>query len=148
MRLRLAWTASAVWAACAASCGTVDPGPETGPPAGCNAPSAFFVSDVWPQYFDQYMCGRSDCHDASSGHGYFRLQNVSAVTAPQPTDPLSTWPMEWSANLLSVQHNLSCANPLESAVLAVPEGRSQPHPPGVTVTDPTSADALFQMWLK
>jgi hypothetical protein len=129
------------------SCGTVDPGPDTGPPAGCNAPAAFFVSDVWPKYFDNYQCGQSDCHDASSGHGYFRLQNVSGVAMPAPTDPVSTWPMEWVANLRSVQHNVSCANPLESLVLAVPEGRSMPHPPGTTVTDPAAADALFMMWL-
>jgi hypothetical protein len=130
-----------------ASCGTVDPGPDTGPPAGCDAPSPFFVSDVWPKYFAQYQCGQSNCHDASTGHGYFRLQNVDAVVAPQPTDPISTWPMEWVANLRSVQHNVSCANPLESAVLAVPEGRAMPHPPGITVTDAPSADALFTMWL-
>jgi hypothetical protein len=128
-------------------CGTIDPGPDTGPPAGCNAPAAFFVSDVWPQYFATYSCGQSDCHDASSGHGYFRLQNVSGVAMPAPTDPVSTWPTEWITNLRSVQHNVSCANPLESAVLAVPSGRSMPHPPGTTVTDPAAADALFMMWL-
>jgi len=128
-------------------CGTVDPGPDTGPPAGCNAPAAFFVSDVWPNYFARYSCGQSDCHDASSGHGYFRLQNIDAVTMPAPTDLVSSWPMEWVANLRSVQHNVSCANPLESAVLAVPEGRSMPHPPGTTVTDAPAADALFMMWL-
>lgn len=131
-----------------AGCGTVDPGPDTGPPAGCNAPPAFFVSDVWPKYFAQYQCGRPDCHDASSGHGYFRLQDVSKVVAPQPTDPVSIWPPEWVANFRSVEHNLSCADPTGSAVLAVPEGRAQPHPPGVTVTDAPSADALFRMWLK
>jgi hypothetical protein len=138
-----------------AGCGTVDPGPDTGPPSGCNAPPAFFVSDVFPKYFASppatsggpYGCGRSDCHDASSGHGYFRLVDVSAVTAPQPTDPIGAWPMEWLTNLRNVEHNISCASPLDSQVLAVPEGRSQPHPPGTTVTDPTTADTLFEMWL-
>jgi hypothetical protein len=131
-----------------AGCGTVDPGPDTGPPAGCNAPPAYFVSDVWPKYFDLYTCGKSDCHDASAGHGYFRLQSVAALVAPQPTDPVVLWPPEWSANLRSVQHNLSCANPTTSAVLAVPEGRAQPHPPGVTVLDPAAADDLFRTWLQ
>ena len=129
----------------------IDPGPDTGPPAGCDAPSAFFVSDMWPKYFGPtapaYNCGNSDCHDASAGHGYFRLNNVSSVAAPKPTNPLGSWPALWSANLLAVQHNVSCSNPTESTVLVVPEGLGQPHPPGVTVTDPAAADMLFQMWL-
>jgi hypothetical protein len=145
-----AWLAPAAVLALAGC--LVDPGPDTGPPAGCNAPAPFFVSDMWPKYFGPsapaYNCGKSDCHDASSGHGFFRLTNVSMVTAPMPTDPVSTWPMEWSNNLVAVQHNVSCSNPTESLVLIVPEGRGQPHPPGVTVTDPATADALFQMWLK
>jgi hypothetical protein len=56
--------------------------------------------------------------------------------------------MAWQQNLQSVQHNISCTNPLQSAVLAVPEGRGQPHPPGVIVTAQPAADALFMMWLK
>lgn len=131
-----------------AACGTVDPGPETGPPAGCDAPGAFFVSDVWPKYFDTYSCGKSDCHDASSGHGYFRLQALTGVTAPQPTDPISSWPAQWISNLMSVQHNLDCGSPLQSAVLTVPSGLGQPHPPGVVVTDVPGANALFSTWLK
>ena len=105
-------------------------------------------SDVWPKYFDTYQCGKSDCHDASSGHGFFRLASLAGVVAPQPTAPVTTWPMAWQQNLQAVQHNISCSDPLQSAVLAVPEGRGQPHPPGVVVTDAPSADALFQMWLK
>lgn len=132
----------------AAGCGVVDVGPETGPPAGCNAPAPFFVSDMWPRYFEKYECGRSDCHDASSGHGYFRLQSVADVIAPQPTDPVSTWSQAWVANLRSVQHSVSCASPLESPVLVVPSGRGQPHPPGVSVTDLAEADELFRMWLQ
>jgi hypothetical protein len=131
-----------------AGCGTIDPGPDTGPPAGCNAPAAFFVSDMWPKYFDTYKCGQSDCHDASNGHGYFRLQSVAGLLAPQPTDPLSVWPQAWTANLKSVQHNVSCANPTNSAVLIIPSGRGQPHPPGVTVLDIPAADELFLTWLK
>jgi hypothetical protein len=131
-----------------AACGTIDPGPDTGPPAPCNAPAPFFVSDVMPKYFQAYACGRSDCHDASSGHGYFRLQAIAAVIAPAPTDPLSIWPMAWRTNLRAVQQNLSCANPLNSPVLAIPSGRGQPHPPGVTVTDIPGAEALFLKWLQ
>jgi hypothetical protein len=129
-------------------CGTIDVGPETGPPQGCNAPTAYFVSDVWPRYFERYSCGQSACHDAVSGRGYFRLQDVSKVTAPSPMAPLSAWPFEWQQNLKNVQQNLSCSNPTNSIVLAVPSGRSTPHPPGQTVTDLADADALFTEWLK
>jgi hypothetical protein len=130
------------------ACETVDVGPDTVPGPGCIAKPEFFVSDVWPQFFDRYMCGRSDCHDASSGHGYFLLQSVAGVPAPQPNDPLSVWPAAWQANFQAVESNLSCANPTSSQVLVVPEGRGQPHPPGVVVTDPNSADDLFRMWLQ
>jgi hypothetical protein len=134
-------------------CGKIDTGPETGPPTGCNARPDFFVSDVWPKYFQQgsisnQTCGNSDCHDASSGHGFFRLQSVAGVTAPQPTDPVSIWPTAWAANLRAVETNVSCANPTASVVLVVPSGRGQPHPPGNVVTDAPAADALFRMWLK
>jgi hypothetical protein len=129
-------------------CGTVDTGPETGPPTGCDVPPAFFVSDVWPNYFAAYGCGKSDCHDASAGHGFFRLQSVAGVPTPNPTDPVSSWPTAWAANLLAVERNVSCNNPTSSLVLVVPEGRGEPHPPGVIVTDPASADALFSQWLK
>ena len=127
---------------------TIDPGPDTGPPTGCNAPSAFFVSDVWPQYFERYGCGMSDCHDATTGHGYFRLQSLSGVAAPAANAPVASWATAWQANLRNVQQNLSCANPTSSAVLSVPSGRGQPHPPGITVTDAKTADALFTQWLK
>jgi hypothetical protein len=132
----------------AGGCGRIDVGPDTGPPAGCIAPAPFFVSDVWPQYFDKYMCGQSNCHDASSGHGFFRLQSLQGVTAPQPSAPVNTWPTAWSANLRSVETNVSCANPPTSVVLVVPSGRGQPHPPGNVVTDIPGADMLFQKWLK
>jgi hypothetical protein len=134
--------------ACATLWGcTIDPGPDVGPPAGCNAPPAFFVTDMWPKYFAQYMCGQSDCHDSATGHGFFRLQDVSAVAAPDPASPVSTWPAAWQANFQTVQQNLSCSSPLESTVLAVPSGRAEPHPPGDIVTDHAGADALFTMWL-
>jgi hypothetical protein len=130
-----------------AGCGTVDPGPDTGPPEGCSAPTPFFVSDVWPKYFEAYTCGRSDCHDAITGHGYLRLQDVSGVAAPAPTDAISAWPAQWSANFMAITRLVSCTNPLLSQVLAVPSGQAQPHPPGIIVTDIPGADDLFRMWL-
>jgi hypothetical protein len=129
------------------SCGTVDPGPDVGPPAGCNAPPALFVTDIWPRYFQQYQCGQSDCHDAATGHGFFRLQPVAGVTPPDPNSPVSTWPDAWQANFRAVQQNLSCSSPISSGVLAIPSGRGTPHPPGDVVTDKVGADALFNMWL-
>jgi hypothetical protein len=136
-------------AACVAlaSCGYVDPGPDVQPPAGCNAPSPFFVTDVWPKFFVAYGCGKSDCHDANSGHGFFRLQPVDGVAAPDPASPISTWPDAWRANFMAVESNLSCSDPTSSLVLAVPSGRGQPHPPGNVVTDIPGADKLFTTWV-
>jgi hypothetical protein len=131
----------------AAAC-TVDVGPDTGPPQPCNAPTAFFVSDVWPQYFAKYNCGQSSCHDASTGRGFFRLENVSMVTTPDSMAPISAWPFEWMQNFSNVQQNVSCSNPSTSLVLVVPSGLSTPHPPGTTVTDVPAAQALFTMWLQ
>lgn len=126
---------------------TIDLGPDTGPPMQCNAAPDYFLSDVWPRYFERYGCAMSQCHDASTGKGYFRLQNVSNIPAPAATAPVSTWPMEWQNNFKAVERNISCANPLASNVLIVPSGRGQKHPPGVTVTDIPDADAIFSMWL-
>ena len=126
---------------------TIDPGPDVQAPAGCNAPPAFFVTDVWPKYFQAYGCGKSDCHDSATGHGFFRLQDVSGVAAPDPMAPVSTWPPQWQANFMAVEQNLSCSSPTGSDVLAIPSGRATPHPPGDVVTDHAGADALFTMWL-
>jgi hypothetical protein len=144
----IATFAACTLVACATLYGcTIDPGPDIGPPAGCNAPPAFFVTDVWPKYFQAYSCGKSDCHDTATGHGFFRLQDLAGVTAPDPNAPVSTWPDAWQANFHSVQQNLSCSSPGGSAVLAIPSGRGTPHPPGDVVTDKPGADSLFTMWL-
>jgi hypothetical protein len=138
-------------AACAcllAGCPTIDPGPDVGPPATCNAPPGFFVSDVWPKYFVRYGCAQANCHDATTGHGFFRLQDVSGVTAPDPNAPVSLWPMQWQENYMEVTANLSCASPETSPVLAIPSGQGQPHPAGTVVTDIPGADSLFATWLK
>jgi hypothetical protein len=126
---------------------TIDPGPDLLPPATCNAPSAFFVTDVWPKYFAQYTCGKGDCHDATVGHGFFRLQSVAGVPAPDPASPVLSWPAPWQANLQAVLQNVSCSAPTTSLVLVVPSGRGQPHPAGTVVTDIPAADMLFQTWL-
>jgi hypothetical protein len=135
-------------AACAvlASC-TIDPGPDLQAPAGCNAPPAFFISDVWPKYFVAYGCGQANCHDANTGSGYFRLRSVDGVPAPDPNLPVSSWPDAWSANFMAVEEQVLCSDPTGSAVLAIPSGRSTPHPPGVVVTNIPAADQLFTTWL-
>jgi hypothetical protein len=117
------------------------------PPVGCTVMPAFFVTDVWPQYFARYSCGMSDCHDAATGHGFFRLTPVDGVAAPAPTAPVSTWPQPWQNNLQAVEQNLSCSDPNNSLVLAVPSGRGQPHPPGIVVSDIPAAEQLFATWL-
>jgi hypothetical protein len=135
-------------AACAALAGcTIDPGPDLMAPAGCNAPPAFFVTDIWPKYFVPYMCGQSNCHDANAGSGYFRLHSVDGIPAPDPNSPTSTWPDAWAQNFMAVEALLQCSDPTGSAVLSVPSGRSTPHPPGTVVTDIPGADALFTTWL-
>jgi hypothetical protein len=135
-------------AACAllSSC-TVDPGPDLQAPAGCNAPPAFFVTDVWPKYFVPYKCGDANCHDANTGSGYFRLRSLAGVTTPDPNAPVSNWPDAWSANFMAVEQLVQCSDPTGSAVLAIPSGRSTPHPPGAVVTDIPGADKLFSTWL-
>ncbi len=150
-RSRLRWASSTLAALTLplglAACQTIDVGPTTGPPQGCVAPAPFFVTDVWPKYFNNYSCGKSGCHDASTGHGYFRLESVAGVPTPNPTDPVTIWPEPWSFNLDNAQANVSCDNPTTSVVLIVPSGQSEPHPGGIVVTDIPGADALFTMWL-
>src|SRR5262245_8955043 len=106
--------------ALAAGCDTIDPGPPTGPPPGCNAAPYFFVEQVWPNYLrpdapygTSKGCGQDSCHDAQSGRGYFRLQAV-AYPPPDPSfarQPISTWPAEWRDNLESATRLLNCADP-------------------------------------
>jgi hypothetical protein len=145
MIMLVTWAASA---SLLAACSYVDAGPDVVPPAACNAPPAFFVTDVWPKYFARYGCGQANCHDAMSGHGYFRLQDVSGVTPPDPMSPTSVWPMQWQSNYTEVTANVSCASPETSAVLAIPAGQGQPHPGGLIVTDIPGATMLFDTWLK
>jgi hypothetical protein len=128
------------------ACGTVDIGPTTGPPEGCNASPAFFVQRVWPEYLDKYGCGRSDCHDSVSGHGYFRLESVANQPSFDPTQPTSNWPEPWRFNLISATRVLNCADATSSLIDAVPTARGLPHPPGDVVTDHDAADKLMKDW--
>ena len=129
-------------------CDTIDVGPPTGPPMGCNASPSYFVQKIWPEYLVPNDCSKSDCHDALSGHGYFRLQSVDGVAAPDPTQPPASWPEPWRNNFISASRLVNCADPESSLLLAVPEGRGQPHPAGDVVKDHAAAEALFREWAK
>ena len=133
---------------CLSACGTVDPGPPTGPPMGCNGSPAFFVSDVWPKYLDKFGCGKVDCHDSRSGHSSFRLQDVSMVPTPGAGDAPSTWPDEWRFNYVNATRQLNCSDPLSSRLLVKPEEAGVPHQGGklVTGTDADAARTLFVEW--
>jgi hypothetical protein len=137
---------AALVALCSAACGTIDPGPATGPPAGCNASPSFFVEHTWPEYLDRYGCGQASCHDAATGHGYFRLEPVAGATPFDAHQPTSTWPEQWRTDLAAAARLLDCADPGSSQLLLVPEGRGQPHPPGDVVSDHAAADALMAQW--
>jgi hypothetical protein len=68
----------------AASC-TIDPGPQLEPPqTGCTPDPAPFIAagGVWDAYFDHYNCANGGCHDASNGHGFFRLSSVTGSLRP------------------------------------------------------------------
>jgi hypothetical protein len=128
-----------------AACGTVDPGPSTGPPQGCNASPQFFAEHVWPEYLVADGCGASDCHDAATGHGYFRLGSVTGTTF-DPRLPTSMWPDVWRSNLQNAQRLLDCGDPAGSLLVTVPEGRGRPHPPGDVVKDHAQAEAVIAAW--
>ena len=132
---------------------TIDPGPDLEPPMNsCNASSALFVQPdgVWDDFFVHYDCGRSSCHDSKSGHGFFRLADVSAVPRPAPGTPLGAWPTEWGANLMNIERFLSCSNPAGSDLITFPENLSGEHPGGTIIgaSDRASAEAIFEDWLK
>ena len=54
---------------------------------------------------------------------------------PDPNRRCRPGPTQWQANFRAVEQNLTCSSPTGSAVLAIPSGRGQPHPPGDIVTD-------------
>jgi hypothetical protein len=160
------WTELFVAAGCAAlvwaACGTIDPGPPTGPPMGCNGSPTFFLTDVWPKYLDKYTCGKSDCHDYNAGKSSFRLKNLTdknecpppvdgmPYPTPMPTDAPANWPECWQFNYVNATRQLNCADPLSSRLLIKPEQRGTSHQGGSLVTgqDATDAEMLFATWAR
>jgi hypothetical protein len=137
-----------LWAAalCAGAAGcTVDLGavPDAAP---CHPSTSYFVDPLWPQYIDANQCATSACHAFADGHGYFRLR--APGTAPLATAPIDQWPDAWRDNYLASIQLFDCAAPLQSRLLTVPEGKADPHPPGVSVPPSAQplAESLIQGW--
>jgi hypothetical protein len=114
--------------------------------SACTAKPDFFVSDVWPRYFEANQCGSRTCHDFTDGHGYLRLR-VPEPTPPAAGTPIAEWPLAWRENYLSAIQLLRCDDPLASRLLTVPEGEANLHPPGPIVRDRAGAALLMQTWV-
>ena len=124
---------------------TVDVG--TLPDAGaCTASPDYFVSDVYPRYLVANQCGVGGCHAFDGGHGVLRLL-APEMSSPAPGQPIAAWPIAWHENYLSAIHLLRCDAPLDSRLLAVPEGRNNLHPPGPVVLDRASAALVIETWV-
>jgi hypothetical protein len=116
------------------------------PDAAPCAPSPdYFASDVWLRYVDANQCATRTCHAFDDGHGYLRFRPPG--NPPAPGSVLSTWPDAWRANYYAAVQLVRCDDPLASRLLTVPEGKADPHRPGVTVEDQAGAEAIFQTWV-
>jgi hypothetical protein len=113
--------------------------------APCAPSPRFFVADVWLPYVDANQCATAGCHAFDGGHGYLRFR--APGNAPDPTTPLSACPAAWRDNYLAATQLVRCDDPLKSRLLTVPEGKADPHPPGVAVMDPGAAELLFSEWV-
>jgi hypothetical protein len=118
--------------------------PTPAPPR-CMPSTRYFVSPFWLGYIDANQCASSGCHAFSDGHGYLRFRPPG--TAPSPTATLDTWPDAWRANYDAAIALVNCEMPLASRLLTVPEGKADPHPPGVAVMNDPVAEQMFTDWL-
>ncbi len=113
--------------------------------APCAPSTSFFVSDFWLGYLDANQCATSDCHAFEGGHGYLRFRAPGNM--PDPSAAIADWPAAWRDNYEQAVQLVRCDDPLKSRLLTVPEGKADPHPPGVSVTSPPVAEELFQQWI-
>jgi hypothetical protein len=113
--------------------------------APCAPSTSFFVSDMWLGYFGRNQCATSSCHDFDGGHGYLRFH--APGTMPDAASPIATWPPAWRDNYQQAIQLVRCDQPLSSRLLTVPEGKADPHPPGVSIDVPAAAELLFQEWV-
>ncbi len=122
----------------------VEPGAK--PSAGACQPSpTYFAANVWLPYIDANQCATGPCHAQASGHGYLRY--VPPGSPPSPGDAFSAWPTAWQLNYWASIQLVRCDQPDASRLLTVPEGKADPHPPGISVQDPGFANQLFIDWL-
>jgi hypothetical protein len=127
-------------------CQTVDLGT---PPADvnlCEPGQMWFVTQIWPNFLGQdyngVHCYDSNCHGPNP-KGALALIN----STPPMTFPLQ---MEWAANYASATHLMNCSDPMDSRLIALPEGK-QTHGGGMLI-DPSSAQGiqinmLLNMWV-
>jgi hypothetical protein len=113
--------------------------------APCTPSTEFFVSTMWLGYFDANQCATSNCHAENGGHGYLRFMPPGNM--PDPKSPIASWPQAWRDNYYQTIQLVRCDDPLQSRLLTVPEGKADPHPPGVSVLMAPLAEDLFRQWI-
>ena len=113
--------------------------------APCAPSTRFFVSDFWFGYIDPNQCATSSCHASDTGHGYLRFAPPGGFL--DAATPFAGWPQAWRDNYYQSIQLVRCDAPTESRLLTVPEGRANPHPPGVSVMSPATAEQLFRDWV-
>lgn len=118
------------------------PPPDAGP---CRPSPDYFVGNVQILYLDANQCASGRCHGFADGEGYFRLRPFGP--APAPGSPVASWPEAWRDNYFASVALVGCDEPLKSRLLTVPEGAADPHPPGDSVQDHPTAEAIFQSWV-
>jgi hypothetical protein len=130
----------------AGGCQTVDLG---APPADvnlCEPGQMFFLTQIWPNFLGQDYNG-VHCYD-SNCHGPNPKGALALINSTEPmTLPLQ---MEWAANYTSASHLMNCSDPVDSRLIALPEGK-QTHGGGMLI-DPNSPqgmqiNALLSMWI-
>lgn len=133
-------------AAFALAAGCTVPLGSTPDAAPCAPSPAFFASDVWLRYLDANQCATSSCHAFDGGHGYLRFRPPG--DPPAPSARLADWPAAWRDNYYAATQLVRCERPLESRLLAVPDGKADPHPAeDFSLVSAGDAEALFQEWV-
>jgi hypothetical protein len=131
----------------ATGCETVDLG---APPADvnlCEPGPMWFLSQVWPNFLGQTYSNGVHCYDANC-HGPNPKGQLALINSTQPmTFPLQP---DWAANYASASQLMNCADPADSRLIILPEGK-QTHGGGMLI-DPTSAAgtqiiSILDMWV-
>lgn len=137
-------------AASALGCEIVDPGPDPGVANRCVLSPAFFIEKIVPDYIDKYGCAaKAGCHRAKDANSIYRLQDVSMVLMPAPTDPLSSWPMEWQENFqVTAAQVTDCDTPQLAPLYSEPAGGDTLQHGGGDLFPPNGPELeLIAQWL-